>query len=397
LNKDYMEGGCLMKRGILLLYLMTMVIFSRCNTDGQDGQDEYRPGVFIDKNPVISPLIEPDWLIWQTDPCVIRVNNRWRIYFGCNDEGVHTQIGTASSEDGVSWVFKTDNPVLRTGPLGSWDDKEIETPWVIFDADAPENEKYKMWYAGNGSPGDNRPDFTYQIGYAFSSDGINWTKYNDPQNDAGIRYRESDPVLSIPSFWDDGTGIFSPSDLSSPSDAWTTGEPSVTLEEDGTYRLYYIGLGLDETLRNFGYRVLLAESRNGYQWIKKGVVFECDHQGNETEAIMCPAVIKRGCDYLLFYTMVDIAIEGGFAVFEQGYTGVAISKNGGMTFDRAATNPIIPHGSIGSYYNSGAFAASPVLVDGTIFLYFSGSYIEFDLFGNPLEFKPSIGRGVYNG
>jgi hypothetical protein len=48
---------------------------------------------------------------------------------------------------------------------------------------------YHMWYTGyTGS------NATRQIGYATSSDGINWEKYDDPATDE-ILYEESDPVL----------------------------------------------------------------------------------------------------------------------------------------------------------------------------------------------------------
>ena len=46
-----------------------------------------------------------------------------------------------------------------------------------------------MWYGA--SDGDN-----FRIGYATSSDGIAWTKYDDPSTTAPP-YAESDPVLGL--------------------------------------------------------------------------------------------------------------------------------------------------------------------------------------------------------
>lgn len=102
-------------------------------------------------------------------------------YTGTNGAGV--AVGVANSQDGVAWTKYSGNPVLAVGPTGSWDDLAVQSPAVV-----KVGSVFHMFYDGNHvSPG-----YAFRVGYAFSSDGIHWTKYN------------GNPVLSIgnPSEWD---------------------------------------------------------------------------------------------------------------------------------------------------------------------------------------------------
>ena len=61
------------------------------------------------------------------------------------------------------------NPILPLGNPGEWDDTEAGYVHVLYDG-----SMYQMWYSGSPQ------QYTYRIGYATSSDGLNWTK--DTQN-----------------------------------------------------------------------------------------------------------------------------------------------------------------------------------------------------------------------
>jgi hypothetical protein len=58
------------------------------------------------------------------------------------------------------------HPVLTTGPAGSWDGDKIFSGTVIY-----QNQKYHMWYCGMKGA-------VVSVGYAFSDDGLTWTKYS---------------------------------------------------------------------------------------------------------------------------------------------------------------------------------------------------------------------------
>jgi predicted GH43/DUF377 family glycosyl hydrolase len=75
------------------------------------------------------------------------------------------RIGYATSPDGITWTKYAGNPVLNLGATGSWDSSSVASPFVL-----KVGSIYKMWYRGNGN-------VRVSIGYATSPDGINWTKY----------------------------------------------------------------------------------------------------------------------------------------------------------------------------------------------------------------------------
>ena len=53
-------------------------------------------------------------------------------------------IGYATSSDEINWTKDTDNPVLDLGLRGSWDDRIVSNPKVIY-----LNYTFHMWYSGN--------------------------------------------------------------------------------------------------------------------------------------------------------------------------------------------------------------------------------------------------------
>jgi predicted GH43/DUF377 family glycosyl hydrolase len=124
------------------------------------------------------------------------------------------EIGHATSADGITWTRADSvNPVLTTGSPGQWDDAEV---WgAVFFI----NNVYHMWYVGLQAPDNIR-----QTGYAISSDGIHWKKYNDPST-KGTLYAESDPVLKPTSGQWDGS---------------STQSTTVMLEGD-SLRMWYAG------------------------------------------------------------------------------------------------------------------------------------------------------------
>ncbi len=305
--------------------------------------------------------------------------SEWFMFFGANDSGVRTQIGRATSSDYQNWILDTIQIMVPLGPAGAWDDTEVETPFVLIDDSAPPLERYKIWYAGKGNAGSNRPDFVYQIGYAYSSDGINWIKYNDPSNDSDPRFAESDPVLPIPEFIIAGDDTI-PETIS--YDSWATAEPSVVFE-DGIFKLYYLGLGLVDDI--FAHWVALATSTNGYEWQRDSIVFSPSFAGKEATGIACPAVIKQNNEYLLFYSMVELPYDS-FANIERGNIGLAKSSDG-INFIRISSEPILTHGPFGSHYKSGLFAPSPLIKDDSLYLYFSSLIYEPGI----NRFEPFIG------
>jgi predicted GH43/DUF377 family glycosyl hydrolase len=146
---------------------------------------------------------------------VIRDDSQLKMWYrGTRSPGASGSIGLATSTDGVTWTKYPENPVL-TGTPGTWDATVVNHPNVILN-----NSTYEMWYGGQGNTG------VYNVGYATSSDGVNWTK------------SASNPVMTVGS-----TASF---------DSHGLLKPSVIFEND-TYKMWYTGNR--STIWRIGYAV----------------------------------------------------------------------------------------------------------------------------------------------
>jgi len=119
-------------------------------------------------------------------------------YDGTN--GDNEETGLAYSTDGKHWTAYVGNPVLRKGLTGTWDDNDAAYGTVLWDANG-----FHFWYSGGGPASG---DCVHAgIGYAFSLDGLTWTKAVNPIfhiNDEGASHR--DERTYTPSVVDEGRG-----------------------------------------------------------------------------------------------------------------------------------------------------------------------------------------------
>jgi hypothetical protein len=76
-------------------------------------------------------------------------------------ESYYSRMGYATSEDGSSWSKYNNNPVVREGSQGEWDEVAVLHCTVMDSAGV----KYKMWYGGTDATGIG------SIGYAESMRG----------------------------------------------------------------------------------------------------------------------------------------------------------------------------------------------------------------------------------
>lgn len=141
-----------------------------------------------DTTPVLAPTIA-DWDDAEVaDPCVIKNGLTFMMWYtGTSSSGGIVSIGLATSTDGANWTKSASSPVLA-GSGSGWDAIGVGAPCVILDGSV-----YKMWYSGIDVIG------ATAIGYATSTDGINWTR------------SASNPVLTAAgaSTWE-GTGLALP-------------------------------------------------------------------------------------------------------------------------------------------------------------------------------------------
>jgi len=127
----------------------------------------------------------------------------WYVGAGVSNNKIVSSIGYAHSIDGIHWKKYAGNPVLKVGPFGSWDQGWIDTPTVCRDY-----FEYKMWYLG--MPSWESPPVNAKIGLATSPDGIHWKKY--PGNPVFTKGSESDWdgfwIESPSVIWDEEDGLY---------------------------------------------------------------------------------------------------------------------------------------------------------------------------------------------
>jgi predicted GH43/DUF377 family glycosyl hydrolase len=211
------------------------------------------------------------------------------------------RIGYAYSSDGINNWTKQLNPVLQPGPSGSWDAGTVFQPCVLFDGTT-----YHMWYGGHNGI-NNR-----QIGYATSSDGINWDKHL------------SNPVVG-------------PGTSGTWEDQWVD-SPDVLLI-DGVYHMWYSGS--DGTTTRIGHAI----SSNGITWEKDTLnpVLE-DGATWVAVGVYQPSVLFDGTRYHMWYS------GGGVFLSSIGYA----KSFDGRNWKKEPTlvqgsNPVLEPGPSGSW------------------------------------------------
>jgi len=81
------------------------------------------------------------------DPDVLLIGDTYHMFYSGYGEEDRFQVGMATSADGITWTKSTDNPILRYGASGTWEDNSIQGKSVLAGDDV-----LRMWYdAHDGS------------------------------------------------------------------------------------------------------------------------------------------------------------------------------------------------------------------------------------------------------
>jgi predicted GH43/DUF377 family glycosyl hydrolase len=163
---------------------------------------------------------------------------RYRMWYAGKQNDTSLSVGNykicyATSPNGINWTKYSANPVLTAGSASDWNNLLISNVRVLRDGDT-----LKLWFASpDGYPNSQPTDGKGNIGYATSTDGINWTKYPNPVLIAGVGNSPDSAVVA---------------------------EPSV-LKIGNTYHMWYSMIN-SWAIENF--TVGYATSTDGINWIK---------------------------------------------------------------------------------------------------------------------------------
>ena len=174
-EKGVAHPSVLERDGLILMY------YSGFNLAGEQiGLATSADGVSFARssaNPVITVGSLGEWDSAGVDhPSVIYDGTQYVMaYRGWASEAgftdIHSQIGIATSVDGLVWTKNQANPVLRFGPLGTWDEHGLLAPRLWY-----EEDKYFMNYSGKSV----LANLASSIGHATAKSPDQWTK--SPKN-----------------------------------------------------------------------------------------------------------------------------------------------------------------------------------------------------------------------
>jgi hypothetical protein len=132
-------------------------------------------------------------------PVVIKVSG---LYYLFQVSMSNDRLYRWSSTDGRSWSINNNGNAILSPTAGTWDDRSICNVAVYYDASG--TPAWRMLYEAKGYS-----NGIFQIGYAYSSDGLSWTKRSSPVLPNGVGSEAGNPgeILFINGKYHLWTGI----------------------------------------------------------------------------------------------------------------------------------------------------------------------------------------------
>lgn len=322
----------------ILVLILTSVALLPMRTNAQTFWTKY-PGPVLERDTVLANF--PNDLIAMSDPWVLKFGTTYKMWYTCGglnypaDTELRSRICLCESSDGINWTKNASNPVLDVSYNGAWDSLGVETVSVLIDSAAPAMERYKMWYAGQYFNA-----YRYDIGYATSPDGVQWTKHGSPVLQVGS-----------PTAWDGGF-------LEGPS----------VLFDQGIYKMWYTGYDLTNGKVNTGY----ATSPDGISWTKYAgnPVISIGTPGTwDSYTVQDPHVLKIGNQFHMWYGGQDQD-----SIYGQ-QTGYATSFDG-IVWTKSPQNPVLLKGTAGDWDANIASFPSVMLDQGEWKLWYTGKDVD---------------------
>jgi len=252
-------------------------------------------------NPVFLPGKSGDWDQGLGDQTIIYDSGIYRMwYIGRDWSFEYGQVGYATSTDGIHWEKYEGNPLKFSCQGESWED-------VFMAAEIMKKDSvYYMWYSGIDSK-----HMDWNIGFAWSADGLSWTKLHEPVLRKGNK--------------EDWDGLMA-------------GFPRVRYEGQ-KYHMWYVG-GDNEVPSTL--RIGYATSNDGIHWIKhpRNPVMDVGESGSWDDGRIEMGDIRyNGSFYEMWYSGYN------YIRFEIGYA----TSLDGVHWSKYQGNPIIKTGDLGMW------------------------------------------------
>lgn len=293
------------------------------------------------------------------------------------------------------------NPILGFGSPGSWD-----AGWVAFGRTVLHNGTYYSFYAGS-------PDLMTSpetIGYAISSDGISFTKYeNNPvlkgdstgfdayfvsepvpliDSNTWVLYYNASPVPSAEPGPAIGRAV-----ANDPSGPWTRADsavletgnagewdasfilPNSVIHTDSGYVMYY-SASIGPPSQGAPAMVGMATSADGITWTKYDDPATTDPPYADSDPVLTPGTPGSWDAGFAWECTVWQSLNGwemyysgtpdDFATEQIGYA----TSDDGIHWDKYENNPVL--GPDESWNGLWVLASSTILIDSVYYLYYTG-------------------------
>lgn len=251
-------------------------------------------------NPVLKVGASGSWDdYWVAPTSFVKVGSTYYMYYnGMQSVAGSCQVGLATSTDGIIWTKHASNPVLHAGTLGEFDYSNTGSAVVWL-----ESHTFYMIYNTM-----NETTSVWYLGLATSPDGINWTKY------AG------NPIYT-------GTG-------------WNSAflQSGSILKEDNTYYLYFAGNNVPIINEDMSIGVLISTNLHTWTPYIGNPILSGSGLESWDAAVLSPcSVIKSNNIYYMWYEGVPF-IGGTFNRSEIGLASSSLPFNGWVKDNR---NPVL--------------------------------------------------------
>jgi predicted GH43/DUF377 family glycosyl hydrolase len=259
---------------------------------------------WIKKGLIIKPAGNLDWMVSHAMvPLAARIGeDLYRVYFCGRDRQNRSLIGYAELDirEPERILYISEQPVLGLGALGCFDDNGVTPSWLVDHG----GRKY-LYYIGWNRRSTVR--MSLMPGLAVSNDG---GKTFERLSRAPVLERTDMEPYSI---------------LTAPC----------VLIENETWRMWYVS-GVEWVDRDLPrYNIKYAESRDGINWDRRGVVC-MDFKSHNENALARPCVIKEHGIYKMWYSYKGEDYRIGYAESKDGIiwerkddeAGIDVSESG---------------------------------------------------------------------
>ena len=261
---------------------------------------------WIKKGLIFEPQAVFDWMVSHAmTPFAERIDGDiFRVYYSSRDEKGRAQMSYFDADicQPGKVLYVHDKPIVGLGPLGAFDDSGVTAPWMVNAC----NRKYLFY---NGWSLWKTVPFAIFIGLAISEDG-------------GKTFQKvsQSPILAR-----------------DPVDPYLTAALCVLIEND-TWKMWYtsgVRWVIEDDQPKHYYHIKYAESKDGINWERKGVVC-IDFEDESEYAIAHPSVIHEKGLYKMWYCYRGENYRVGYAESEDGLTwerkdeevGIDVSESG---------------------------------------------------------------------